>query len=90
MSALPPKADMCGALGHVRFVPIADSCTAANGLHRQRCAGQSWQSSLRRIRGHRHRHRDLDAGLLQHRDNGLDVRGVTMHGSGRAERSETA
>ena len=24
MSALPPKADMCGALGHVRFVPIAD------------------------------------------------------------------
>ena len=27
MSALPPKADMCGALGHVRFVPIADICT---------------------------------------------------------------
>ena len=24
MSALPPKADMCGALVHVRFVPIAD------------------------------------------------------------------
>ena len=24
MSALPPKADMCGALGDVRFVPIAD------------------------------------------------------------------
>ena len=24
MSALPPKADMCGALAHVRFVPIAD------------------------------------------------------------------
>ena len=24
MSALPPKADMCSALGHVRFVPIAD------------------------------------------------------------------
>ena len=22
MSALPPKADMCSALGHVRFVPI--------------------------------------------------------------------
>jgi len=29
MSALPPKADMCGATRHVRFVPIADSCTAA-------------------------------------------------------------
>ena len=24
MSALPPKADMCGAQAHVRFVPIAD------------------------------------------------------------------
>ena len=24
MSALPPRADMCGALGHVRFVPKAD------------------------------------------------------------------
>jgi hypothetical protein len=24
MSALPPKADMCGALAYVRFVPIAD------------------------------------------------------------------
>ena len=24
MSALPPKADMCGALGDVRLVPIAD------------------------------------------------------------------
>jgi hypothetical protein len=24
MSALPPKADICSALVHVRFVPIAD------------------------------------------------------------------
>ena len=24
MSALPPKADMCGATAHVCFVPIAD------------------------------------------------------------------
>jgi len=24
VSALPPKADMCSALGDVRFVPIAD------------------------------------------------------------------
>ena len=24
MSALPPKADMCGATSRVRFVPIAD------------------------------------------------------------------
>ena len=32
MSALPPKADMCGALGHVRFVPIADSCAAVKSI----------------------------------------------------------
>src|SRR5262249_24267820 len=29
MSALPPKADMCSALGHLCFGPKADSCTAA-------------------------------------------------------------
>ena len=29
MSALPPKADMCSALGDVRFVPIADICCRA-------------------------------------------------------------
>jgi hypothetical protein len=40
---LPPKADMCSALGDVRFVPIADSCTAANDVAsrspRRRAAG---------------------------------------------------
>ena len=29
MSALPPKADMCSAIVHVYFGPIADSCNAA-------------------------------------------------------------
>src|SRR5262249_111836 len=29
MSALPPKADMCSAVAHVRFGPKADSCRAA-------------------------------------------------------------
>jgi hypothetical protein len=29
MSALPPKADIAERDYHVRFVPIADSCTAA-------------------------------------------------------------
>ena len=29
MSALTPEADMCNALAHVCFGPIADSCTAA-------------------------------------------------------------
>ena len=40
MSALPPKADMCGALADVRFVPIADiryrsrKCLSISGLAR--------------------------------------------------------
>ena len=39
MSALPPKADMCSALAHVRFVPIADMSTLFDdivGLREQR------------------------------------------------------
>ena len=28
MSALPPKADICSAITNVRFVPIADTCSA--------------------------------------------------------------
>src|SRR5262245_12038989 len=31
MSALPLKADICGAVPHVCFGPKADSCTAAKG-----------------------------------------------------------
>ena len=31
MSALPPKADMCGATGDVRFVPIADKARQKGG-----------------------------------------------------------
>jgi len=31
MSALPPKADMCGAIWDVRFRPKADSCSATKG-----------------------------------------------------------
>jgi len=31
MSALPPKADVDRHDGHVRLVPIADSCSAAYG-----------------------------------------------------------
>ena len=34
MSALPPKADMCGAIKDVRFVPKADISFAATRLHR--------------------------------------------------------
>ena len=40
MSALPPKADMCGATRHVRFVPIADIGFLFDhvvGLRKQRC-----------------------------------------------------
>ena len=32
MSALPPKADIAESDWHVRFVPKADSCTAAKNL----------------------------------------------------------
>ena len=32
MSALPPKADMCSALGDVRFVPKADIAALFNHL----------------------------------------------------------
>ena len=31
MSALPPKADMCSALGHVRFGPKADIWPTSDG-----------------------------------------------------------
>jgi hypothetical protein len=30
MSALPPKVDMCSAIGDVCFGPIADMCSAIN------------------------------------------------------------
>ena len=39
MSALPPKADMCSALAHVRFVPIADIEGQALLLPRSACTG---------------------------------------------------
>ena len=32
MSALPPKADMCGALGDVCFMPIADIAASLDAL----------------------------------------------------------
>ena len=39
MSALPPKADMCGANGDVRFVPIADIA--------ERCGDQTRNTAAR-------------------------------------------
>jgi hypothetical protein len=36
MSALPPKADMCGALAYVRFGPIADTLFAWAGFAKSR------------------------------------------------------
>ena len=38
MSALPPKADMCGALAHVCFVPIADIASPALSSPRRHVA----------------------------------------------------
>jgi hypothetical protein len=33
MSALAPKADMCSAIAHVGFGPIADICSLDDGVH---------------------------------------------------------
>ena len=48
MSALPPKADMCSAPRHVRFVPIADM-PASVGLR-----GKAEVSSINRRLGERY------------------------------------
>ena len=51
MSALPPIADMCGALAHVCFVPIADIAPAANNeAANYRIA--AFLQSMRRASGH--------------------------------------
>src|SRR5215469_15701151 len=46
MSALPPKADVAKLRCHVRFVPKADSCTAASNLfnHCIGCRKQRWRN----------------------------------------------
>ena len=41
MSALPPKADMCGATRDVRFVPIADICVELSCAKRKTAARRS-------------------------------------------------
>src|SRR5215471_21431126 len=49
MSALAPKkTDMCGARGYVRFGPLADSCSAAEGIDR----GHSTPKELGLIKTH--------------------------------------
>ena len=52
MSALPPKADMCSALGDVRFVPIADiGCLfdhlISDLLETKRSSGLLWRKPMR-------------------------------------------
>src|SRR5215510_10473938 len=73
MSALPPKADTCSALAHVRFGPIADSCAAqkrslfddliSDGEHTRR------NSEADRLCG-REVYYELEFGGLQHRQVG--------------------
>src|SRR5262245_38701324 len=51
MSALPPKADMCSAVVHARFGPIADIACQKNSrpasCHYERCgASILWHSGL--------------------------------------------
>jgi len=51
MSALPPIADIAESDWNVRFVPKADSCTAAkNCLYSKR--GAAWMSEVTPIRFH--------------------------------------
>jgi hypothetical protein len=47
MSALPPKADMCGAVGDVRFGPKADMSLSAWGrlAHASRAANKRGQTA---------------------------------------------
>jgi hypothetical protein len=44
MSALPPKADIRERDRYVRFVPIADSCSAAKTIIRS--AGRRWRAMI--------------------------------------------
>src|SRR6185436_5001370 len=46
MSALPPKADMCGAAGEVRFGPIADIGQLSRGAVGGKRAGPSLKMLL--------------------------------------------
>ena len=50
MSALPPKADMCGALAHVRLVPIADIAPFTRSPHR-RGRARRWEGEAERLGG---------------------------------------
>jgi hypothetical protein len=44
MSALPPKADMCSATRHVRFMPKADISQSFNCKQKDRLAAVSRKS----------------------------------------------
>jgi hypothetical protein len=54
MSALPPKADMCGAAKDVRFVPIADVATIGLAYRIRISSISNW--SLEPLPGVRGRH----------------------------------
>jgi hypothetical protein len=47
MSALPPKADMCSALAHVRYAPIADIKMSKDDIKGSTLLHQ-WPALLRR------------------------------------------
>ena len=55
MSALPPKADIGSACQNVRFVPIADSCSAANSCLFDHLVGEQlhrdWHLQIKRLGG---------------------------------------
>ena len=47
MSALPPIADMCSALAHVRYVPIADIRKRTCAIKKDRLVRRSLRNSIR-------------------------------------------
>jgi len=51
MSALPPKADMCGAIAYVRFGPIADIVNFIQSPHRRRHHSSALETLKRELAG---------------------------------------
>jgi hypothetical protein len=86
-SALRPKADICSALGHVCYGPIADSCTAANlqqavagparsGHYRQACEYRLTEQRSSRT-GRPRRCRGDRSGCNRHRARARDAMSST-------------
>src|SRR5215831_4842430 len=68
MSALTPKADMCGATGDVRFGPVADILLDHFSCLRDECG---WNGYAERLSGLEIYHKLKSSGLLHRQVGGL-------------------